>query len=385
MAVAIWGMVMPGRSRTRSSAWLARVPEPRGRPRRPLPPPVFARRVEVRRAARFAGAAAGAEVVPALVLPPPLLPRLESALSAASSSRYSSTSGLSSFNRAWISLCFSSRNPAMKFDSRRVCERCHKPYLKRSRDAVLHDGLLPSLLFQQGLQILQRPIRLALGNSSNDHPAGRRAEDPSRRLELILVLEPGAPAVDVLQPVAGACVGAGRSTALPGRGVRALRLCQRPVHLEIGVAQTQCLVHHEALARRAVVHPVDPAVDGHPFVQPRRVEHHVIHLVRGRVDLDGRPHLAHLAATSSSVSNSRSARSTAAPKRCSLTPNAVAAVSSRGSRSCSSDSISGPISATSSPATAAATTEATGVSEKPRPRLGRPIIIEWAIHSTIAP
>ena len=61
------------------------------------------------------------------------------------------------------------------------------------------------------------------------------------------------------------------------------------------------------------------------------------------------------------VSISRRARSTAASKRCRRTPKASAASSSRGSRSCSSDSISGSISPGSSSATAAATTAATGV------------------------
>src|SRR4051794_27204474 len=38
IASAISGIEMPGRSRTSSSACLERVPLPRGRPRRPLPP-----------------------------------------------------------------------------------------------------------------------------------------------------------------------------------------------------------------------------------------------------------------------------------------------------------------------------------------------------------
>ena len=73
-----------------------------------------------------------------------------------------------------------------------------------------------------------------------------------------------------------------------------------------------------------------------------------------------------------SCSQSRSARSTAASKECNLTPNAYAASWSRGSRSLSSDSISGVMKPGSSAATAAATTDATGVSEKPRRSAGRP-------------
>ena len=43
-------MVMPGRAFTSSSAWMARVPLPRGRPRRPVPEP-FARALRARRGA----------------------------------------------------------------------------------------------------------------------------------------------------------------------------------------------------------------------------------------------------------------------------------------------------------------------------------------------
>ena len=91
------GMVMPGRAFTSSSAWMARVPEPFGRPRRPVPL-LFARALRARRGAVAVDAARGLGV-----------PTPESACSAASRRWYSSTSGRSSFSRAEISLRFSSR------------------------------------------------------------------------------------------------------------------------------------------------------------------------------------------------------------------------------------------------------------------------------------
>ena len=51
IASASSGMVMPGRAFTSSSAWMARVPEPFGRPRRPVPEPLARRRGGARRAA----------------------------------------------------------------------------------------------------------------------------------------------------------------------------------------------------------------------------------------------------------------------------------------------------------------------------------------------
>jgi hypothetical protein len=105
IASAISGMVMPGRSRTRSSACAERVPLPRGRPRRAPPDE---ERDEARRVRRAGAAAAVAVLANDVLLPMP-----DSAASAASSSRYSSTSGCSSLSRAWISLRFSSRKSAM--------------------------------------------------------------------------------------------------------------------------------------------------------------------------------------------------------------------------------------------------------------------------------
>src|SRR4051812_28082064 len=54
IASAISGIEMPGRSRTSSSACLERVPLPRGRPRRPLPP-LAARRGPARGGGRVVG------------------------------------------------------------------------------------------------------------------------------------------------------------------------------------------------------------------------------------------------------------------------------------------------------------------------------------------
>src|SRR5918992_4518512 len=132
--------------------------------------------------------------------------------------------------------------------------------------------------------------------------------------------------------------------------------------LEVGVPETECLLHLEPLARRTVVALVDPPVDRHPLVEVVRVEHRVIDALGRCLDLDRRRDQRHLAATSSISSHSRSARSTAASNPCNLTLNASAASAWRGSRSCSSDSISGPMKPGSSPATAAPTTDASGVS-----------------------
>ena len=85
---------MPGRSPTSSSAWAARVPEPRGRPRRPLDEPTGGGGWAPRRAGLDLRAGEGAW--------------------AASRRLYSSTSGRSSFSRAWISLRFSSRKSAIR-------------------------------------------------------------------------------------------------------------------------------------------------------------------------------------------------------------------------------------------------------------------------------
>jgi len=100
-----------------------------------------------------------------------------------------------------------------------------------------------------------------------------------------------------------------------------------------------------------------------------------------RVDLDRRRHQRHLAATSSICSHSRRARSTAASKECNLTPKASAASWCRGSRSLSSDSMSGVMKPGSSAATAAATTDATGVRLKPSRIAGRRTSITSAIRS----
>ena len=67
------------------------------------------------------------------------------------------------------------------------------------------------------------------------------------------------------------------------------------------------------------------------------------------------------AASGSTVSQSRSARSIAASSECIRTPRSGAALSSRGSRSPSRLSISGPINSCSSPAISAATRLAIGV------------------------
>src|SRR3954447_9395938 len=123
------------------------------------------------------------------------------------------------------------------------------------------------------------------------------------------------------QAVARARIGTRRAFALPRGAVRSLSFGERPMHLEIGMAQAQCLIHVKALARLAGVSFVDLAVDGHPLVQAPWIEHQVIHPLRWSGDLDVRADLTHRSCTSMS----RSARSTAASKSCRRTPKAAAA------------------------------------------------------------
>jgi malate dehydrogenase len=100
---AISGIVIPGCSRTIFSASAARVPDPRGRPRRPLPDPPDPE-PELRRRR-------GAACRPPP--PPPSSSTPSSARWAASRRWNSSTSGRSSLRRALISRFFSSRKSAI--------------------------------------------------------------------------------------------------------------------------------------------------------------------------------------------------------------------------------------------------------------------------------
>src|SRR5688572_11993344 len=52
-----------------------------------------------------------------------------------------------------------------------------------------------SPVLQQVLELVQRPVRLALRDAADQHPARSGAEEPAGRLELVLVLEPRAAAV----------------------------------------------------------------------------------------------------------------------------------------------------------------------------------------------
>src|SRR4051794_5396144 len=155
------------------------------------------------------------------------------------------------------------------------------------------------------------------------------------------------------------------------------RLGQRPVHFEVRAPQAQRLIQLEALVRLTLIGAVDLAVDRHPLVQALRVEHQVIDRLGRRGNVDLRSDFTHVA-----LSISRNALSTEAAKRCRRTPKVAAASPSRGSRSCSSDSISGSISPGSSSATAAARTEATGVRLNGRAIAGRWISITPAMRSS---
>src|SRR5215217_6247868 len=202
-----------------------------------------------------------------------------------------------------------------------------------------------SALLEQRLELHERAVGLALRDPANEHAGGRLAEEAARRDELGLVLG------------------------------------ELPLDLEVGAAQAQGLLHPVALVQLAAVDVVHLAVDRDPLVEAPGIEHGLEDLRARRVDVDRCRHQRHLAATSSVSSHSRSARSTAASNECNRIPNAAAAASSRGSRSCSRPSISGSMRAGSSPATAAANCEAIGVSVKPSPSLGRPTIIDSAIRS----
>src|SRR3954452_3673107 len=96
-------------------------------------------------------------------------------------------------------------------------------------------------------------LGLALRNTAHHDAARRLAQQSAWGLELVLVLEVGAIAVG-RQAVTGARVGSRRALALPRGAVRALGLGERPVHLEVGVSQTQCLIHLEPLARFTGIH-----------------------------------------------------------------------------------------------------------------------------------
>ena len=145
--------------------------------------------------------------------------------------------------------------------------------------------------------------------------------NPPGRLELVLVLEVGA-----ARPCRRACRRcarrSGRARGPPRSPTVGLVVGERPLHLEVGAAQAQRLLHLIALVGLAAVGVVDLAVDRHPLVQPRGVEHRLEDLLARRVDVDRCGDERHLAATSSVISQSRSARSTAASNECNRIPNA---------------------------------------------------------------
>src|SRR5688500_10930327 len=119
---------------------------------------------------------------------------------------------------------------------------------------------LAAAAFQQLLEPLERAVRLALGLAADQHAAGGAADQPARRLEFVLIVEPGAVAVRVGQAVARARIGVGGPAALPGDVAPRVQLGDLPLDLEVGAAQAQRLLHLEALARRSLVRLVDAAV-----------------------------------------------------------------------------------------------------------------------------
>src|SRR5262245_56501759 len=177
---------------------------------------------------------------------------------------------------------------------------------------------------------------------------------------------------------------------------RVIALHEFPVDLEVDTAQVQRLLHLIPAPHRPAGVVVEAAVDGHPVREALGVHRHLPHLLGRRGDVDARLDLAHLPgklvdssaaladgsnrhgtpgrqcpARSSSASQSRRARSTAASKLCTRTPNRAVARSSRGSRSLPRLPISGSIRAGSSPAIAAAIRLITAVSRTGRSTRGR--------------
>src|SRR6185436_13025668 len=200
----------------------------------------------------------------------------------------------------------------------------------------------------------------------------------------VLVLEVRAAIAVGRELVGHTRVGAGRALALPGPDLGRVELGERPVHGERRAAQRHPLLDLEALAYRSVVGVADLAMDGDPLVEARRIHDQLPDVLRRAVEVDRGRHRAHRAASSSSCSHSRSARSTAASNACRRTPKAGAA-SWRGSRSWSSDSMRGAMSPTSSPAIAEATTDASPVIVTSMPTRGRRTSMASAIRSTSSP
>ena len=119
----------------------------------------------------------------------------------------------------------------------------------------------------------------------------------------------------------------------------------------------------EAVAQRAVVDVPELAVDRHPVAEVRRVHDHVPDPLGRGVDLDrGASRRSSRGQLLGPLPVAQRALDGGVERRAGGRRTRRPRASSRGSRSCSSDSISGPISAGSSPAIAAATTEAIGVS-----------------------
>src|SRR5215217_4191108 len=245
-------------------------------------------------------------------------------------------------------------------------------------------GRLPAPALEQPLEVLQRLVGLALGHPAHEQPRRDTPHHPSGGFELVLVLVAGAAVAVGVELVGDARVGAGRALALPRAQARGLELRQGPVHGERRAAQREPLLDVEALLQRPLVGGAQLAVDRDPVAEAPRIHDHGPDLLRAGRDVDGGADLAHRAASSSSRSQSRSARSTAASKECRRTPKAGAA-SWRGRRSYSSDSMSGVMRPTSSSAMAAATTDATPVIVTSMPTRGRRTSMASAIRSTSSP
>src|SRR4051794_23946908 len=233
---------MPGCSRTMSSAWLPRVPEPRGRPP-PRRPPL---RWGMGRVLRPDGGVAAAPA---------------SAFAAASRRWYSSTCGRSSSMRASISRLFSSRKSAT---SRPVCHVCTPIHLPVNDCVTQQMSGIGGL--DESLERGQRGVRLMCGDAAHHGLCGDRAHRPERCVELVAVVEVRA-GRGRREAVLDDRTCARRALALPPCEERRLHFLQRPLHFERHPPRAGAPGHLGAPDERGVVPPPARAGGGHPVLR----------------------------------------------------------------------------------------------------------------------